>query len=389
VDESGREVTYAVDGLSTTRSCFGGAPDAARELARRDWSAAWSSRRHPRRTPLSWPRMHDGVALDRAVGCLLGQVAGDALGQLVEFRSPRDIARSYPDGVCDLVDGGTWNTIAGQPTDDSELALDLARTLVGADEWPDEAVAAAYGGWYASYPFDIGTTTRAALSPAASARSFKAEAARGSANRDSQANGALMRCSPIGVWARDPAEAAEAARRDATLSHPHPVCQAASAAFAAAISAAMGGGDVAAMLSAAEAAVPEDEAAPVRDCLERARRGEAPNDFMSQQGWVLVAFQNAFRHLAIGTSLEAALIGTVGSGGDTDTNGAICGALLGAAQGRAAVPVRWTTALLACRPIADVGAHQPRPMRYWPDDLPAIAEALLARRLRQSSPRVG
>jgi ADP-ribosyl-[dinitrogen reductase] hydrolase len=49
----------------------------------------------------------------------------------MEFRSPGDIARQYPDGVRNLVDGGTWNTIAGQPADDSELALDLARTLVG------------------------------------------------------------------------------------------------------------------------------------------------------------------------------------------------------------------------------------------------------------------
>jgi hypothetical protein len=40
-----------------------------------------------------------GTALDRAVGCLLGQVVGDSLGSLVEFRSPHDIARQYSDGV--------------------------------------------------------------------------------------------------------------------------------------------------------------------------------------------------------------------------------------------------------------------------------------------------
>jgi len=66
----------------------------------------------------------------RAQGCLLGQLAGDALGSLVEFQSPSEIRRSYPDGVRKLADGGTWNTIAGQPTDDSEMALLLARRLV-------------------------------------------------------------------------------------------------------------------------------------------------------------------------------------------------------------------------------------------------------------------
>ena len=63
----------------------------------------------------------------RAQGCLLGQLAGDALGSLVEFQSPEEIHRSYPEGVRELADGGTWNTIAGQPTDDSEMALLLAR----------------------------------------------------------------------------------------------------------------------------------------------------------------------------------------------------------------------------------------------------------------------
>jgi ADP-ribosyl-[dinitrogen reductase] hydrolase len=61
--------------------------------------------------------------LERAQGCLLGQLAGDALGSLVEFQTPEQIRREYPDGVRELADGGTWNTVAGQPTDDSEMAL--------------------------------------------------------------------------------------------------------------------------------------------------------------------------------------------------------------------------------------------------------------------------
>jgi ADP-ribosylglycohydrolase len=67
--------------------------------------------------------------LSRAQGCLLGQLAGDSLGSVVEFRVPDDIRREYPKGVRELADGGTWNTIAGQPTDDSEMALSLARML--------------------------------------------------------------------------------------------------------------------------------------------------------------------------------------------------------------------------------------------------------------------
>jgi hypothetical protein len=44
--------------------------------------------------------------LERAQGCLLGQLAGDSLGSLVEFRAPDDIRREYPKGVRELADGG-------------------------------------------------------------------------------------------------------------------------------------------------------------------------------------------------------------------------------------------------------------------------------------------
>jgi ADP-ribosylglycohydrolase len=52
------------------------------------------------------------MPVNRAQGCLLGQLAGDALGSLVEFQSPEEIRRNYPEGVRELADGGTWNTIA-------------------------------------------------------------------------------------------------------------------------------------------------------------------------------------------------------------------------------------------------------------------------------------
>ncbi|WP_206932571.1 inositol monophosphatase family protein [Roseococcus thiosulfatophilus] len=381
LNEAGAEVRYTIDGHSSVRWCFGGAPAAARALAARDWGAVRRGQPLPRRVTLVWPRLDEGLALDRAVGCLLGQVAGDSLGSLVEFRSAGDIARQYPDGVHDLADGGTWNTIAGQPTDDSELALDLARTLAVLSDWSAEAVAGAYADWLASRPFDVGGTTRQALAAAVRATTDTAVAARAAANRESKSNGALMRCAPIGVWARDPMEAAAAARADAELTHPHPACQAASASFAAAIAAAIGGADRSEMMAAAEAALVGSAEADLREALDRARGGEGPRDFIRQQGWVLIAWQNAFRHLAAGTPLQVALSETVARGGDTDTNAAICGALLGAAAGRRAIPSRWTLPILACRPARELRAPQPRPARYWPDDLPAIAEALVKRRM--------
>ena len=53
------------------------------------------------------------------------------------------IAAQYPAGCRQLLDGGTWNNLAGQPTDDSELALLLARTLVEEGKHEPAAVLAA------------------------------------------------------------------------------------------------------------------------------------------------------------------------------------------------------------------------------------------------------
>ena len=74
-------------------------------------------------------RPTDIEAISRAQGCLLSQLAGDALGSLVEFRRPDDIRGEYPNGVREFADGGTWNTIAGQATDERARTPNLSRLL--------------------------------------------------------------------------------------------------------------------------------------------------------------------------------------------------------------------------------------------------------------------
>ena len=386
LDEAGQEVTYSPDGESHVMRCFGGAPEAARELAARSWSR--SSRREPSRArvALSWPRTVDDRMLDRAKGCLFGQVVGDNLGGLVEFEPEERIARLYPDGVRDLQDGGgTWDILAGQATDDSELALALARTLLETGRYDREAVATAYGNWYESGPFDIGCTIGRALSAAATADTgCKAEASSSQAKSDSQANGSLMRISPISIWARQPEVADRFAREDSGLTHPNQVCVDACGVFAAAIAEGIHSGDRREMLRVALAQTLTD---PVKDALAQAANGEAPQGYYGgKSGWVLLALQNAFYHLQRGKSVEEALVETVGKGGDTDTNAAIAGALLGAADGLCTIPQRWIMPIQACRPHRALGAHNPRPMTYWPDDVAAIAEALLVARPPSEEP---
>ena len=306
--------------------------------------------------------------LSRAEGCMLGQLAGDSLGSLVEFQSPKEIARKYPEGVRELADGGTWGTIAGQPTDDSEMALALARMLMKFKRYDADEAQKAYVMWLNSSPFDCGSTVAAGL--------------RGHLNRDSQANGALMRIAPLGIFCcnlgRD--RTSEFAQMDAALTHPHPVCLQANSLFAMAIAEAVGQWKNAQQIYEDIkdwAAAMKVEKPLMRAILDAAE--SRPADYIHQQGWVLIAFQNALWQLLHAKSLEEGVVNTVMCGGDTDTNAAICGALLGAVYGREALPKQWVDKVLNCRPQSgQPNVLRPRPECFWPVDALHIARCLVA-----------
>lgn len=385
VDKAGRPLTYGPLGEGGAEACFAGAPGAIRELLRRPWDRPI---RRPAIVPGPYPLLQpstgalvkDAPRLRRAQGCLLGQLAGDALGSLVEFASKAAISAHFPGGVRDLEDGGVWSTVAGQPTDDSEMALMLARSIVASRAYVPGAALEAYVHWYRSRPFDIGNTVRRALSAAALADTSedRLAAVAAAANAQSQANGSLMRASPLGIaGAGRPGEAAAWAREDSVLTHPHPVCREACAAYVAAIAAGVAGADAAGAYAAAREEAARGGSAEVIGALAAA--ASAPlGDFLGDSGWALIALQNAFYRLLHTPSLEEGVIATVGEGGDTDTNAAIAGALLGAVHGRDAVPARWRRLVLTCRPIPEAGALQVRPTEFWPVDALLLAEALLA-----------
>ncbi len=367
LDQDGRDVRYDSVGWCKMKNAFAGSRALAEDLARRPWAQVFTRPAEELSPARLAPGqlVRDAGLLSRAQGCLLAQVAGDSLGSLVEFRTAAEIAALHGDGPRELADGGTWNTLAGQPTDDSEMALALARSIVEGGAYDPQRALAAYRAWLDSRPFDVGHTTSAALT--------------GRSNPGSQANGSLMRVSPLGVFAhgRPAAEVAGLARLDAGLTHPHPVCGDATAAFAVAVAHAVARGDGAraAWRAALDWATTSSAQRPVVEALERAE-GAAPVCDGASQGWVLIALQNAFFELLQAGSLEQAVVRTVRRGGDTDTNAAICAALLGAVHGREAVPGQWRQAVLSCRAHA-ARTSRPRPWVYWPSDVLELAELLL------------
>jgi ADP-ribosylglycohydrolase/fructose-1,6-bisphosphatase/inositol monophosphatase family enzyme len=387
VDEQGAPISYTTDGVSQCLRCFAGGPMTVAALRGRPWTTpvfggatvATSPARRANRV------VADPGVLSRGQGCLLGQFAGDALGGLVEFNDPEQIQSRYPDGCRDLADGGTWQNLAGQPTDDSELALAMARAIVRAGQYDRAVVLDAYVAWWQDpQTFDRGGTIRRALSPAARVATVeeRLELIDRHANRESQSNGSLMRISPVGmVAAGRPAEAAELARQDSRLTHLHPVCVDSCAVYVAAIAEAIATG--CGPEGAYRAALAEAERSGVQPAVKRAleqARQAPPDDYWTNQGWALIALQNAFYQLLHAPSLEEGIVQTVMAGGDTDTTAAIAGALLGAVHGRPAVPARWVRAIRCCRPVRGTPTVHPRQATYWPVDVLELAEELLLAR---------
>lgn len=309
--------------------------------------------------------------LHRARGAWLGQITGDALGTTLEFMSKRRIREGYPNGLRDIVGGGPFRVLPGQVTDDTELALALARSLKRYG--PDfDAIARAYTSWLRSGPFDIGSTTQQALRSSASLESITELSLSSRASLTSQANGSLMRISPLAIFGHElpPEELGNLARRDSRLTHPHPACQEACAAYSRAIAALIRGASaVEAWLEALRSAFNEQGRESGILASLMAAEQEPPICDGETIGWVRVALQNAFYHLLNSDSFEDALVETVGAGGDTDTNACIAGALLGASFGESQIPARWRETVLACQ--------TPRGPDYQCHDALELAESLL------------
>lgn len=312
--------------------------------------------------------------LSRARGVLWGQVTGDALGTTVEFERAEAIAAKYPKGVREIVGGGPFSMKAGQITDDSELALCLARSLAEKQAYDEDDVARRYIAWCQGNPPDCGGTTRRAFGGSIPRGAPIATTVRARALRDSQANGALMRVSPLAIFGTrlEPDALHALAAADATLSHPHEVCVAANQVFVFAISYALRTGASGpevfdTTLAFARSTLSCTEVLPTLELASHA----FPADPFTHMGWVRIALQCAFNQLRRATSFEQAMADVVGLGGDTDTNACITGALLGSVFGVEGIPPRWIQTVKTCQPR--------RPREFWCDDLDELAAALVQR----------
>jgi len=277
---------------------------------------------------------------ERAVGSLLGLACGDALGGPVEFEERDDITARYPAGLREFVGGGWLSLAPGEITDDTQMTLAVARSLT-ADGLDMDLLTAEFLAWYRSNPKDIGNTTRAALAllDAGVAPDDAGERVRAEMGDRAAGNGSVMRCAPVALRFRiDRHGLIAASLATARITHADPRCTWGAVAVNQAIVHLLDGGDVDDVCAAALDGIDQpDVRIAVSGAADRRR------DEVRGGGFVLDTVGAALWCLLRHETFEETVVAAVGLGGDTDTTGAVAGAMAGALYGAEAIPVRWRT----------------------------------------------
>jgi ADP-ribosyl-[dinitrogen reductase] hydrolase len=279
---------------------------------------------------------------------VLGALVGDAAGGTLEFRGKitPELARE----AMKMPGGGVMKLGPGQITDDGELTLTLLRHILPFNDGmgiPKTNMTRAHAEWYNSMPFDMGSTCANAFSKASEVVRKSKESLNYDAyqeyleyvkeiNAESEANGALMRATAIATWLSQQDEPfihhiVSAAKVDAELSHPNLVCQEANAVYVLAVTCLLLNNS------------PEETLKELEDYVQKSVTSEKVRRWFFEEsldisnlncqlnighvryGFVLAMY--FLRHPEIG--YEEAIYQTLLKGGDTDTNAAIVGGLVG------------------------------------------------------------
>ena len=280
---------------------------------------------------------------DGARGVLLGLAWGDALGRPVEFMSADAITTEHG-RLDEMVGHGTWNQPAGTITDDTEQALCIARSVVEKRGFDPVDIATRFVAWYDSDPFDIGRMTMQSLSRLKHGDEWN-EAGKqvweASPEGQNAGNGSVMRCPPLAVpYVTDREQLVEVSRDSSRITHADPRCT-----------------DGCAILTLTVAGLLQNVDKPLQDALDHVAgapeeliaalepiaRGASPD--LQTSGYVVHSLQTALYDGLHADSATEAIVTAVNRGGDTDTIGAIAGAVAGARFGASDLPNRWLSAI--------------------------------------------
>lgn len=276
---------------------------------------------------------------------MLGALVGDAAGATLEF-CHKEITEEMALKAMTMPGGGNIRVGPGQITDDGELTLALWTAFNSFDiihTAPILTIMKAYKDWYESCPFDMGRTCSLAFETYYDyfnkRNIFTIDGCKSTINKlneGSEANGALMRATAIPTcFAKHPEYiidlAVNCAKEDACLSHPSIVCQEVNMIYVFAIFLLLRGESPQQVLEQTTNFVSSLTSDKVKHWYFTESLDISTLDATKQIGHVRWGFVLAIyflRHPEIG--FEEAIKITLMKGGDTDTNAAIVGGMVGA-----------------------------------------------------------
>ena len=165
----------------------------------------------------------------RAIGCLVGSAVGDALGAPFEFGPAGQYSKRFPSpvhgGIGEMIGGGGFGWSPGQFTDDTEMAMVVAESLLACAGFDADDQLARFRAW-GSKAKDVGNLTRSVLGSGLPAAEAAASVVRSRQGRNTAGNGSLMRAATGAVYfaGRGQQRTAEAAVALSAVTHADPLC---------------------------------------------------------------------------------------------------------------------------------------------------------------------
>lgn len=285
---------------------------------------------------------------------IIGFIVGDALGVPVEFYSRNELE---DEPVVDMREYGTYNQPKGTWSDDSSMTIATMTSIInkkGIDyadimdefiNWKDNAEHTPHG-----EVFDIGSTTSRGLNRYKEGNSPLSSG--GSSTHDN-GNGSLMRVLPLAYISGVDYETVE---NVSSLTHAHERSKIACVLYV----------EIAkSMLSNEGLSIDEhieNSNEKIReyykDCeeLEHFKRIFS-NDFSDgilSGGYVIDTIETVIYCLRNTSSYKEAVLKAINFGGDTDTNGAICGGLAGIYYGYDSIPIDWIDAIVKINELLEL-----------------------------------
>jgi ADP-ribosyl-[dinitrogen reductase] hydrolase len=282
---------------------------------------------------------------ERVIGCVLGLALGDALGAPFEFRRRPEI----PDPLA-AFELPWQGRPPGTTTDDTGMARNLVRSLTVFGSLDTVDLADRHLAWYRGQPPGVGNLTRRVLERVDRTGVLAELAARQiweeRGPEISAGNGSVMYCAPLGAFrAARPELLVDEAPALSAITHWDERCRTACLAVTLAIAALVRGERHRKAVERAVEAVLDREGGEELEYLVaeagRARPLDGPD-----MGFTLFTAGIGLQMAAEGMPFEEGSRYVVSLGGDTDTNAAVTGALLGALRGRDALPGAWLEKLV-------------------------------------------